>query len=606
MVDWFRGSAEGRSRFVGDSQPSSGFWQLAWRRPAVWLLPALVVWLATVAYVIVRPAQWEATQTVSVRPQAASLEGDSRWLDGDQRKSLQETLVELVRSRDVLEATLREVDGKAASPAGGERIAQIPLRQIERLRKAIQITPPQGADLGSSDILCLRIRDEDRGRAIKLVESLCRRADEKWRLLRRERAAAAVAEWEQAVRAAESELRVINGRLAALEKELGTYLPEMRAWATGASNDTPLTRKVLEGNAELRAVETSLADTEGLLREVQSALVDPARLLNAANALIKQEPSIEKWKTAWVESQVKLAEVRSRMTENHPDVVAATAAEREIHDRLSEEVAAFLSILKSECDELRARRELVQSRLATLDSEIRDLAAKRVEYANLVSEREQRLAVLQTARQRRDDARLAAESLASAQLVIPIENAEAGLDPVGPGKAAVLGVGLVAGILFGLGILAWSIPLKTAALPTPQESSGGSAASFVTESRWVAYSSADANPSGAETRPSREDEAARHVQGTPAPSTKEPPSGEPVLHFAAEGETSPDPMAEAQAMSKPSAKEEDVAREAALAGPSVMPLWTEEDGRLPTGTDHHALSFTAALVNAAAGCSSNT
>ncbi len=558
------GARVSRSWTACEAQPRAGFWRSASRRPALWLVPAAVVWSVTAAYVVIRPTEWEAVQAVSVRPQEASAPGDARWLDGDQRKSLQETLLELFRSRAVLEAALREVDRLAETPTADGTKEVVDPRRIDRLRRVIKVTPPQGADLGSSDILCLHVRDADKTRAVKLAETLCRQADLKWRSLRREKAVAAAAEWEQAVRSAELELRRVNERLAAMEKDLGPRLPELRAWATGPGGDTPLVKRLSELITELRATEVELADTEGLLRDVRAAVTDSSRLLDAANALIKREPSIEQWKTAWVEAQVRLADARGRMTDRHPEVVAAAAAEREIHDRLVEELSAFVSILEGERDDLREKCGVLQARITATNEEIRELASKRVEYANLSSEREQRLAVLQNARQREDDARLAADAVTSTQLLIPIEDAETGLDPVGPGRATILAAGLVAGILFGFGVLAWCLPTCDAPHAVIGEESsiarGSPGMPRVTERRFTETPVDEPGP----------------VADDAAPSSKKAPSESPVRVESPTGIAT------------------------AAGRREMLSIWTASEGPLPDAKSEAVTGFSAALIRAAA------
>lgn len=564
FADGVTESRVGRPSNTAEVPPPAGFWHLARTRPALWLIPAASVWLATAAYLAVRPTEWEAVQTVSVRPQETPSEGESRWLDGDQRKSLQETLLELFRSRAVLEAALLETDrpGEAATKDGAKK--DVDPRRIERLRRVIKVTPPQGADLGSSDMLCLRVRDTDRTRAARLAEALCRQADLKWRALRRERAAAAAAEWERAVQTAEGELRRVNERLAAMETDLGARLPELRAWANGPGGDTPLMRRLSDYNTELRMTESELRDTEGLLRDVRAAVKDSSRLLDAANALIKREPSIEHWKTAWVEAQVRLADARGRMTDQHPEVVAAAAAEREIHGRLVEEISALVSILEGEQDDLRAKRDLLQARIAGVNEEIRELAAKRVAYTNLVSEREQRLAVLQNARQRKDHARLTADAVTSTQLLIPMEGPETGLDPVGPGRAVILLGGLIAGLAFGFGVLAWCVPAPGAAVSaTPPSAPGEHTVSSVMERQFL--------PVTAEA-----EEAGTIGSGIVQSSSGEAPPETSVV------------------------TESPVAEEVPVLRQAVLSMWTDADGPLPSGRGEGAVSFSGALLSAAA------
>ena len=74
-----------------------------------WLAPALVIGSLGVLYAAVRSDTWAASQALIVRNEAAShREGNGQFDHADQMKTLQETILEVARSRDVLRAALQE------------------------------------------------------------------------------------------------------------------------------------------------------------------------------------------------------------------------------------------------------------------------------------------------------------------------------------------------------------------------------------------------------------------------------------------------------------------------------------------------------------------
>ncbi|MGQ9821133.1 MAG: hypothetical protein ACUVQK_04675, partial [Thermogutta sp.] len=228
-----------------------------------------------------------------------------------------------------------------------------------------------------------------------------------------------------------------------------------------------------------------------------------------------------------------------------------------------DEMSALVSILEGEQVDLRAKRDLLQARIAGVNEEIRELAAKRVAYTNLVSEREQRLAVLQNARQRKDHARLTAEAVTSTQLLIPMEGPETGLDPVGPGRAAILLGGLIAGLALGFGVLAWCVPAPGAVCATPPSAPGEHNVPSVTERRF--------SPVTAEAEEAGRDGSGivQSSSGTALPKT-------PLV------------------MDSPTGEERPALRQALLS------MWTDADGPLPSGKGEGAVSFSGALLSAAA------
>ena len=67
--------------------------------------------LLAAVYSLIAPRKWRATQTLIVRPEAASVsdEGTGKFADLSEMKTLQETILELAKSQSVVQATLREV-----------------------------------------------------------------------------------------------------------------------------------------------------------------------------------------------------------------------------------------------------------------------------------------------------------------------------------------------------------------------------------------------------------------------------------------------------------------------------------------------------------------
>ncbi len=76
-----------------------------WRR---WVVVTLLAAGAAVAYVLVAPKTWQASQALIVRNEAVGNETDAgKFRGAEDLKSIEETILELSKSRGVLEATLR-------------------------------------------------------------------------------------------------------------------------------------------------------------------------------------------------------------------------------------------------------------------------------------------------------------------------------------------------------------------------------------------------------------------------------------------------------------------------------------------------------------------
>ncbi len=80
---------------------------IRWR---LWFVPALVVSLGAAIYALTYRDTWEASQALIVRNEAVNNDrGLGKFTQPEEMKTIQETLLEIARSRGVLEAALKQV-----------------------------------------------------------------------------------------------------------------------------------------------------------------------------------------------------------------------------------------------------------------------------------------------------------------------------------------------------------------------------------------------------------------------------------------------------------------------------------------------------------------
>ena len=81
----------------------------------LWLLPTLLLPLAALGYARLRPAVWEASQGLLLRDDALANQGRQvRFDGGESRKAAQETILEMLRNRQVVASALAAI----GPPAG--------------------------------------------------------------------------------------------------------------------------------------------------------------------------------------------------------------------------------------------------------------------------------------------------------------------------------------------------------------------------------------------------------------------------------------------------------------------------------------------------------
>jgi polysaccharide biosynthesis transport protein len=180
-----------------------------------WLVPAAVVALAVGVYASVAPATWEAAQALIVRNEAANNEtGPGKFKQPDDMKTVQETILELVRSRGVLEAALREVGPDTAADSSAAWPSE---RDIDALRKQVKLAPPKGAEFGKTEIFYLDVRATDRERAIALSRAICGQMQACFQQLRDAKAASMTDELVKTVSLAQADLKESTQRLTTIE-----------------------------------------------------------------------------------------------------------------------------------------------------------------------------------------------------------------------------------------------------------------------------------------------------------------------------------------------------------------------------------------------------
>ena len=194
--------------------------------PLRWLVPTVLVVLAAGAYAVVRPDTWEATQALIIRNEAATgSDSLGKFHHADEMKTLLETVLELAKSRSVLAQTLEEV-GPPADRSSSE--AWPSDEEITQFSEAFKISPPKGAEFGTTEIFYLKVQDKNRRRAIALATTLCNQLEARYNQVRDGRAQSMVGELTKTVQLAQADLQASTARLRKVEQQVGSDLAELR------------------------------------------------------------------------------------------------------------------------------------------------------------------------------------------------------------------------------------------------------------------------------------------------------------------------------------------------------------------------------------------
>ncbi|MCL6504199.1 MAG: hypothetical protein K6T86_16065 [Pirellulales bacterium] len=442
-----------------------------------WLIPAACLTALAAVYALLKGNTWEATQALMVRDEAAGkLAAPGKFSGLTEMKLTQETILEVLKSRAVLAGALRDVGPPASHQSGGASATSgraggrwPTVEDVAELAGQIKLVPPKGAEFGTTEILYLHVRDRSRSRALDLARALCRRLQSRLAALRHKKAQSMIAELEQQVRVARADLSQASRELGALESEVGSDLSELRVLHESTSPDSDLRRRLVELENELRQARLAHRNNEELLQLLIEAQQDASKLLATPNRLLESQPALRRLKDGLVDAQLRTASLLGSMSQRHPQVQAALAAEAEVREHLHEELEAAIRGLEVELRLSSDRSNALHAQLEALRSRLNRLAALRTPYANLVAEVRNRVRLLEEAERNLAEARASLAAAHAASQVTQVEDPHLGTQPVGPSRAMIILGGGVAGLVAGLGLLFVTLPFGPHAGSVPAQ-----------------------------------------------------------------------------------------------------------------------------------------
>ena len=418
--------------------------------PWRWLGPAIVIGAVATLYAVVRPNTWAASQALIVRGEAVSDGEGPRWFDhASQMKTFQETILEVARSHDVLQAALA-----AAGPPEDSASAEWPTDDdIYTIRQSLEVTPPRGAEFGTTEIFYLTVKDHGQRRAVALTEAICDQLQKRLKSIRDSKARSMEAELVKAAMLARDNLKKSTGELSKIEREAGSDLVELRILSGNTSGESSLRRTITDIQAELRTAQTAKNANQELFAVLKAAQGDPGVLMAAPNRLFETQPSLKRLKDGLVDAQLETAKLRGGMRDEHPAVMAAIESEKEIGRHLHNELDIAIRGLKADINMNNYRIALLSDRWESVEKRLTKLAEVRAEYANLVAETSHRSQLLEQAEQNLARARASKASADAVSLVSRVGTPDTGSRPVGPGRAAIALMGVAGGLLAGFGLV---------------------------------------------------------------------------------------------------------------------------------------------------------
>jgi len=421
-----------------------------------WMLPTAVIALLAVGFALRMQPSWQATQALSLRDEAVGgLSRPGRFSHSDEMKTAQETVLELARSRVVVEAALRRV----GPPEGCEFPERFPTHgDIDAARSSITLRAPNGAEFGRTEVFYLKVRDHDRQRALDLTQAVCDEMMTRLSDLRDAKAQSMIRELAEGVRVAQADLEAATAKLADMERSVGKDLGELRLLNETASGESNLRTQMTSIRHSLREAEDARRSGKQLLAMLRSARRDPQKLIATPGRLLESQPALRRLKDGLVDAQLRASTLLGRMSPQHPEVQAAEAAHDEVRRRLFAELDTAIRGQEAEIAVADSRIEALRSQLAEVDRRMAHLAGLRASYSNLVAQARHRAESLTKAQAELAKAKASRGAAGKSSLVTRVGEAAIGDRPEGGDRAGIVLAGLVGGLVTGFGFTFLSVP----------------------------------------------------------------------------------------------------------------------------------------------------
>ena len=439
----------------------------------LWITPMVVTAVLAGVMTFMVPRQWKASQGVLIRPEVAGIAGDrlGKFSDLSEMKTIQETLLELARSKTVVTAALEKVGPRKAwfGPSNWPTP-----QDVADFRDAMVMTPPGGAEFGKTEVFYLGVKDKDPDRAAKLVAALSEALETRTKDIREKQAGSMIAEVQEGVEQAETDLNAKIAQLGDFESGVGADLSDLRSLLNPIGGSSETSQDTLAIRAEIRSNEADRRRSATLLEVLKQAQNDPNRIIATPNALLASQPAVARLKQGIVDSQLAKARRLGNLSAEHPLVIAAQEAEIQTRQQLRNELATAISGVEIELALSHDREQALQARLEANQQNQRELATHRAAYSQLVSAVENQTQLVDAARTRLAEAHGQQAGAQSSSLLSRIDDVESSLRPVGASRSTVVAAGGLFGLLLGLGITFWRhgpAPATASELDFPQGAS---------------------------------------------------------------------------------------------------------------------------------------
>ncbi|MEZ6108651.1 MAG: hypothetical protein R3B96_21855 [Pirellulaceae bacterium] len=418
-----------------------------------WLIVLLIVLGggAAAGYALMTPRQWMAYQSLSVRDELiGTAQRPGRFDSADQLRAAQETVRSVARNKTVIATVLAQLDPPPTYNAEVWPDAEY----VEDYGGKVSVTAANGAEFGQTEILVLSVRESSPERAAQVVAYLTQQLADELATLRDLRFGSMESELESGMLVAQEAVDQASRELSAFERELGADLSELRSMNDAGSSEGPVRRQLGAIRQDMNVATQRLGDLKTQLTYLQELVANPAAIVSTPESIMTLHPDLRRLKEGIIDATVRVSDLKARYDDTHPLVLAAASSSQSLAAELRLQLDSAVKGTEFERDVVQSRVEDLKMQEATLVSRIAELAAKRVDYSDIVHRVERRKIELARIESELTEVKASREAATQAAVISPIGPPRADSRPVGPGRTTVAAAGAAGGLVLAIGIIA--------------------------------------------------------------------------------------------------------------------------------------------------------
>ncbi len=436
------------------------YWQ--WR--ALWLATTIAFAFIGLAYVVLLKSDtWMASQGIIVRDEAnGAVMRLGRFQSQTEMKAAQETILEMSVNAQVLREALTRVGREPGAWFGwiGNNDKPPTAAEIDSLaRGGVQVRAPRGAELGTTEVIYLDVKQASPTRAIALNRAVFDALQSQMQHVRQSRADGVIAELTAADETIRAKLNASTEKLTQMETEAGADLSDLRGM-TDSNSGGSSTRQVLDTiKAELRQAELLLQQLNTDLMLASNSFENPDQLLLTPSNLINTQAGLKSLRDGLAAATINSSKIQGRYTSEHPLVLTALQSEVNLRNQLRNELGLAVKTLSKDVSIAEERVSKLRSQQVELESSLEKIARIRADYSNVASEVKSLSLQLQECGRELGQAQASRLAAATSSLITRLDEPVIGEKPIGPGRGSIVVGATASGFFFGLGLVFLLSPL---------------------------------------------------------------------------------------------------------------------------------------------------